>query len=58
MYGPRMTTKRVEHGEGERVTVTGEGQGTVVDKTRGDATRVKLDSGATLLIANKIIRKL
>lgn len=53
-----MTTKRVEHSEGERVTVTGEGEGTVVDKTRGDATRVGLDSGATLLIANKIIRKL
>lgn len=53
-----MTTKRTEYSDGERVKVTGEGEGTVVDKTRGDATRVALDSGATLLIANKIIRKL
>lgn len=45
----------------DRVAVKGYGyemEGTVVGKTMGDSTRIKLDDGRTMLIANKIIRRL
>lgn len=47
--------------KGDRVAVKGHGyemEGTVVDKTRGDSTKIKLDDGQVMLISNKIIRRL
>lgn len=58
-YPPRMT--RESYDEGTRVAVKGYGyemEGTVVDKTRGDSTKIEFDDGRTMLISNKIIRRL
>lgn len=58
-YPPPMA--REIYDEGERVAVKGYGyemEGTVVGKTMGDSTRIKLDDGRTMLISNKIIRRL
>jgi len=49
-----------EHKDGDRVVVKADGfkgKGVVVDKTRGDSTKIQFDDGPTMLIANKAIRK-
>ena len=60
MYGARMSAReQFEKGQDVIVAFWGEVDeaAVVVDKTRGGATRVKLASGATMLVGNQIIRK-